>query len=123
MPKKKKKSGPSFIQLFHYMVKSDAWQSLSCHARAAYIEIAVKHNGHNNGNLSYTYKEASKIMHRNTYAKKLNELVANGFIDVVRSGTINKQCNIFSLSFRWKRYGTPHFIEGKRFVHNPNWKP
>src|SRR5210317_486024 len=123
MTKVKKRSGPQFIQLFHYMVKSDAWQDLSCHARTAYLEIAVKHNGYNNGDLSYTYKEASKIMHRNTYAKALNELVTNGFIDVVRSGAINKQCNIFSLSPRWKRYGTKHFEEGKRFVHNPNWKP
>ena len=67
-------------------------------------------------------KEASKIMHRNTYAKALNELVSHGFIDIVRSGSLNKECNIFALSHRWKRYGTPHFEEGKRTVINPNWK-
>ena len=123
MGKRKKKSGPPFIQMFHYMIKSDAWQDLSCHARTAYLEIAVKHNGYNTGNLSYTFKEASKIMHRNTYAKVLNELVSHGFIDIVRSGGLNKECNIIALTHRWKKYGTPYFEEGKRTVFNPNWKP
>ena len=123
MAKFKKKSGPQFIQLFHYMIKSDAWQNLSCYARTVYIEISAKHNGFNNGDLSYTFQEASKIMHRTTYAKALNELVSHGFIDIVRSGGLNKQCNIFALSFRWKRYGTPDFEAGKRTVINPNWKP
>ena len=123
MGKRKKKSGPPFIQLFHHMVNSEAWQNLSCYARTIYIEIAAKHNGYNNGNLSYTFNEASKIMHRNTYAKALKELVSHGFVDVVRSGGCNKACNIFALSYRWKKYGTPFFEERKRTVINPNWQP
>lgn len=121
--KKKKKSAGSYTQLFHHMIKSEAWQDLSCYARTVYIEISAKHNGYNNGNLSYTFKEGEKIMHRNTYAKALNELVSHGFIDIVRSGGLNKECNIFALSYRWKKYGTPHFEERERTVFNPNWKP
>jgi len=123
MVKRKKKSGPQFVQLFYYMIDSEGYQDLSCHASRAYTQIARKYNGYNNGDLSYTYKEASKIMHRNTYAKALNELVSHGFIDIVRSGGLNKECNIFALSHRWKKFGTPHFEEGKRTVFNPNWKP
>ena len=123
MGKSKKRSGPQFFQFFHSMGKSEAYQDLSVYARAVFTEIVLKHNGYNDNNLSYTYKEASKIMHRNTYAKALNELVSHGFIDIVRSGGLNKECNIFALSHRWKKYGTPHFQERKRTVINPNWKP
>ena len=105
------------------MLESDAWQDLSCYARTIYTEIGRKFNGYNNGNLSYTFQEASKIMHRNTYAKSLKELVSHGFIDLQRSGGLNKACNIFALSYRWKKYGTPDFDQGKRTVINPNWKP
>ena len=123
MGRRKKRTGPPFVQLFHHMIDSEAWQDLSCYASRVYTQIARKHNGYNNGNLSYTYKEASKIMHRTTYSKALNELVNHGFIDVVRSGRLNKECNIFALSYRWKKYGTPQFQSGKRIVINPNWKP
>ena len=123
MVKRKKKSGLPFIQLYHYMIESGAWQDLSCYSRTVYLEIARKHNGYNNGDLSYTFQEASKIMHRSTYGKALNELVSHGFIDIVRSGGLNKQCNIFALSYRWKKYGTPQFEERKRTVINPDWTP
>ena len=106
----------------HHMIKSDAWQDLSCYARAAYIEIGAKQNGKNESDLSYTFQEASKIMHRNTYAKALNELVNHGFIDVVRSGGLYNKCNIFAISGRWKYYGTDIFVKGKRVMIDPKWK-
>jgi hypothetical protein len=61
-------------------------------------------------------------MHRNTYAKVLKELISHGFIDIERSGGLHKECNIFSLTYRWKKYGKPDFDQGKRTVINPNWK-
>jgi hypothetical protein len=44
--------GPSFVQLFRYMLESPAWQSLSHTAVAAYIELARQYNGCNNGRLA-----------------------------------------------------------------------
>jgi len=123
MRKRKKSKGPKFIRLFHYIYDSDAYQDLSIYAQTVFTAILRQYNGYNGDNLSYTYKEASKIMHRNTYAKALNELVSHGFIDIVRSGGLNKECNIFALSHRWKKYGTPLFEEAKRTVINRNWKP
>ena len=105
------------------MLHSKAWQTLSCHARSAYIEIKLKSNGKNEDNLSFTYKEASKIMHRNTYARVIRELVDHGLIKVVRSGGLNNRCNIFGLSERWRIYGTERFVAGERVVIDSQWNP
>lgn len=107
--KKKINRHPPFVMLPNKMIDSKAWQELSCYARVVYIEIRHKWNGKNDGNLSYTYREAKKIMHINTFAKALRELINNGLIDIIRSGGLYKKCNIFGLSDRWKFYGQENF--------------
>jgi len=114
--KKKRKKSPPFIRLFNKLIDSKAWQELSCHARTVYIEIHRKYNGSNNDNLSYTYREASKIMYKRTFTKALRELVNNGLIDIIRSGGLYRKSNIFGLSERWKSYGQENFKPGKMKV-------
>ena len=45
--KKKKKRYPPFVMLPNKMIDSEAWQGLSCYARAIYIEIRRRYNGSN----------------------------------------------------------------------------
>jgi len=111
--KKKRNRHPPFVMLTNELIDSKAWKELSCYARTVYIEIKRRYNGKNDGNLSYTYREASKIMHRLTFTKALRELVNNGLIDIIRSGGLYKKCNIFGLSDRWKFYGQENFKIGK----------
>jgi hypothetical protein len=122
MTRRKKKS-PPFVMLPKEMIRSKAWQKLKHYSIRAYIEIALKYNGSNKDNLSFTYREASRIMHRNTYGKAITQLVEHGLIDVVRSGGLFNRCNIFGLSKRWRHYGTENFVKGKRTVIDPKWKP
>ena len=52
----------SFVALERYLLKSPAWRSLSPVARCAYIEIAHRYGGSNNGTLAMsarTMAEAS----------------------------------------------------------------
>jgi hypothetical protein len=118
---KKEKSKKKFVQLFHEMMESEAWRGLSCHARVIYTEIRKKYNGANLKDLSFTYSEAAKIMHRDTYSKALKELVDNGLINVVESGGLPKRPNIFSLSERWRYYGTANFFKADRKVPPKKW--
>lgn len=118
--KKKREKSPPFVMLPNKMIDSKAWQELSCHARTVYIEIKRKYNGKNESNLSYTYREASKIMHRLTFTKALRELINNGLIDIIRSGGLYRKSNIFGLSDRWKFYGQKNFKPGKLKVLDKN---
>ncbi|MBA7712518.1 hypothetical protein ES703_121495 [subsurface metagenome] len=112
MKKKRKRSLP-FVRLFNELIDSKAWKELSCYARTVYIEIHRKYDGSNNGDLSYTYREARKIMSSKRFTKALKELVNNGLIDIIRSGGLYKKPNIFGLSDRWKFYGQENFKIGK----------
>lgn len=47
----KKRAGPSFVQLYHYMLDSDAYRRLTSHARSAMVEVAGLYRGDNNGGL------------------------------------------------------------------------
>jgi hypothetical protein len=38
-----------YVQLFHWMLNSDAWKDSSAAARSIYLEIAKRYNGTNNG--------------------------------------------------------------------------
>ena len=113
--KRKRKSKP-FVQIFNEVLESEAYKQLNHASFRAYVHIRAKYNGGNGGNLSFTYKEASKIMHIDTYAKAINQLVEVGFLDVVRSGHLYRVCNLFALSNRWQAFGTDSFIKGKRIV-------
>ena len=89
------------------MIRSKVWEKLNHYSVRAYIHIAEKYNVSNENNLSFTYKEASRIMNVHTYKKAIDQLVEYGFIDIVRSGKgYARLCNIFAKSERWKNYGT-----------------
>ena len=115
-----KKKLPPFVPITKEMIRSKAWEKLSHYSVRAYIHVAAKYNGKNENNLSFTYKEASKIMNTHTYKKAIDELVRYGFLDMKRSGACYGKCNIFGLSERWKKYDTPEFREGKRKVIKQN---
>ena len=68
-----------------------------------------KCNGHNDDNLSLTYNEMKAALAPATLRKCLTELVEKGFIDLVRQGGLQKQCNIFGKSDRWKDFGKESF--------------
>lgn len=73
----------SFVMLEKYMLNSLAYRSLSCNARALYIEFKLRYNGGNNGELSMSVREACASIGRkstNTVDPTLKELQEKGFI-------------------------------------------
>lgn len=62
MAKKRKKSGPPFIQLFRFIKRSQAYFDLSVHARCALIELIDRYNGINNGMIGLGVRELAKAL-------------------------------------------------------------
>ena len=104
----KSKKSNNYLRLTDDMMKSTAWQGLSCHAIALYVSIKIKYNFTNENNLSFTYEEGKKLMDKKTVTKTLDELIAHGFIHIVRQGYL-KECSIYGLSSEWQYYGTQAF--------------
>lgn len=81
-----------FLQLHHDMIKHSAWGSLSGHAVKLYVELGLKYNGSNNGNLEATINQMKLRGFRSssTLDKAKKELISKGFIIVTRRGGRNK---------------------------------
>ncbi|MGO9048349.1 MAG: hypothetical protein ACLQFW_15930 [Xanthobacteraceae bacterium] len=89
MSKRDKEKAPRHVRLYHWFLKTEAWQSLSPNARALYVEIVTRYNGSNNGRIGFSARDAGKALHtsKDTGARSLVELQDRGFIVLTkRSG-------------------------------------
>ena len=71
----------------------------------------------NNGKITFFYSEAKKTysISRGAFCNAIDKLVEVGFIDIVRPGIgAAKIETLYSISDRWKKYGTDEFVKGKR---------
>lgn len=48
-----------FLMLEHFMLKSAAWKSLTPQQRCIYIELGQRFNGLNNGEISFSVRQAA----------------------------------------------------------------
>jgi len=89
--RRRRGSGPPFIQLFHWMVDMPAWHSLSPRAVVAYLEIGRRYNGTNNGSLHLSARELARTWNwsKTSAAEAIEELVEKGFIEVTRASGFN----------------------------------
>jgi DNA-binding transcriptional MocR family regulator len=85
--KRRKKGAGRFVQLHEYLMQSEAWASLKPGPRALYMELKRKYNGHNNGRILLSHRDAAARLnvHRNTVGSYFTELEERGFI-LMRQG-------------------------------------
>ena len=110
--KNKNKIDGDWSYIEHNIINSEAWKGLKAHTKWLYFEYKLRWHGNNTKNIIFTYLEAKKIMSINTFINDRTLLIERGFIDVVKRGGLEKECMIYGLSNRWKKYGTKDFIQG-----------
>lgn len=76
---------------------------------------------------TFRYAEAEHLgFARRTFHQVLTDLMGFGFIDPVSKGGM-RGCGFtkskFKLSLRWKHYGTPEFVEIRKWEHFPQQNP
>ena len=79
------------VRLYHWMMQTAAWKSLSGNQRALYLEMAARYNGSNNGRIHFSTREAAQALHigKATAARALAVLVERGFIVAMIRGGFN----------------------------------
>lgn len=84
-----------FIRLDAAVTQSPAWRSLLCEARSLLIEIWKRHNGYNNGKISYSHREAKEALGiGSTKAKRaFDQLIERGFLIIRRASSFNFKGN------------------------------
>ncbi|KRE70766.1 hypothetical protein [Paenibacillus sp. Soil750] len=88
------------------MMDSKAWKELTAHSRMLYMEMKAKYTGSNQNDISFTYKEALKIMNDRTFTKCIDQLIEYGFIKLLQQNWTKREPNIYGFSEQWKFFGT-----------------
>ena len=85
------KKAARHVRLYHWMMQTAAWKSLSSDQRAIYVEMAARYNGSNNGRIHFSTREAAQALHigKATAARALTVLVERGFIVAMIRGGFN----------------------------------
>jgi hypothetical protein len=82
-----------YVALTHWMMRTEAWRSLNCVARCAYIELAVRYAGpgSNNGRLPYSLREMAKALNvsKMTAQRAFLMLQDRGFIVETKRGAFS----------------------------------
>jgi hypothetical protein len=88
--RKRKDSGARFVLLQHWMLKCPAWRTLPSDAKALLLHLWERHNGANNGEISFGVREAEEIgITKTQAARMLLVLVNRGFLKNERDGGFN----------------------------------
>lgn len=93
------------IRLFNWIMDTAAWSSLTFGARCLLLEVWRRHNGQNNGQISYSQREAVKALgcSAGSASRWFGELQEKGFLVAVKRS-----------SFDWK--------EGAREARATVWR-
>jgi len=77
-----KRSEPNFVMLLNSMADTAAWRSLKPAPRALYFEIKRQYNGHNNGRVLLSHRDAAKRLNcsYNSVGGWFKALEQSGFI-------------------------------------------
>jgi hypothetical protein len=86
--KRRRRSKRKFVQIWHDVVASPAYHSLSVYARAALIEICDRYHGTNNGKVPFSVREMAKRLRTGPRqaSRALMDLVDRGVIAPERTG-------------------------------------
>ena len=110
---------PPFVAITWQQLNSAAFIDLCHYARAALpyflgkVKLPYQDPSRLQTPFSFPYSEAKRLgFPTSTFSKAIKQLVHHGFIDPYRKGGCYgdlKVSNQFTLSERWKKYGTPAF--------------
>ncbi|NLD38799.1 MAG: hypothetical protein GX654_18210 [Desulfatiglans sp.] len=120
------------ISIERALLKSEAFRTLNGTEKTVLLDFLMKRTFQkintkpgrkaewiitNNGKIEYCYSEAEKKgIPRATFMRAIDTLVSNGFIDIAHSGNggVKGDKSLYSISDRWRKWGTDDFIEASR---------
>ncbi len=111
--------GEQFVPIPYAMARSAAFRSLSGPALKVWVELRSRFNGMNNGDLSVSLDEASRLlgMGKATAKRAFDELEEKGFIKLTKRGSwYGRMATTWSV--------TDRSLKGERPTNDwKNWRP
>lgn len=87
----KRKGKSKFLMIEGYIIRSAAWQSLSPHDKAAYLELKWRYDGLNNGRIGLGNRELAEALQssKDTARRALESLMEKGFLAKAKPSGFN----------------------------------
>ena len=81
------------VRLHHWIMETAAWRTLDTVARSAYLELAARYNGSNNGRIVWSIREAAAalLVSPATATRALKRLVHRGFVVREKQGAFARK--------------------------------
>lgn len=81
------------VILQYPLIESDAWRCLPPPACKIFIELRKRFNGHNNGEISLSYREAAEVAgcSKSSAMRHMEALILLGFIDIHNKGMMRNR--------------------------------
>jgi hypothetical protein len=90
------------IRLFHHMLRCPAWKSMRPQSKTILLDVWERHNGQNNGQISYGVREAAEIgIGKNVAGRALVDLQERGFLKLARGSCFDlktKEARLWTLT-------------------------
>jgi hypothetical protein len=91
--------GERYVRLEYWMARSDAFRKLDGNALKILIDISLRFNGENNGDIGYSVREAEGVgLGKTVAARAMKSLADRGFIVATRQGSFHQK----RLSRTWR---------------------
>lgn len=100
----RKRKQPPFVMIFKEMLNSEAWESISNPARVAYLHMKGKKCTVHGEEITLSFGEMERFMHRHTFSTAIDQLEECGFIVKSQRGGLYRKRNYYSFSDRWRTY-------------------
>ena len=83
--------GPSFVQLFHYLMDTPAWGELTAQESRVFLQLWRRYDGRNNGWLGLSVRTAAEEsnINKDTAGKAFKRLEELGFIELAQAGAFD----------------------------------
>lgn len=118
---------PRFVSLHHWLLDSPAWLACNPVERALYLEMERRYNGHNNGEIPFSQREAQRRLgcSNKPVMRAFKGLMGKGFIRPMVMGSFDwkRTDGKMGRSTRWlltahnPDFPTPSLIATKDFMH------
>ena len=110
-----------FVMLYHYLLRSPAWQHLTPVERCLLVELYSRFTGNNNGDIGLGCREAAMALgvSPNSASRAFRELAAKGFVEATSRGAFTRK-NRFATTWRLTEFGVGDELPTKDFMR---WQP
>ena len=111
-----------FVRLEHHMLASPAWRSLSPYAVSAYVLLASRFNGANNGDISLSIREIvdSCGMSQGAASNALCELRDKGLVRLRSKGSFTTKAQRLASTYALTCWGVDKADPSKEYMR---WSP